>query len=100
MLLGVAVMVPDGSESLFASDPSIAIESLGSAQLISADRVAPPVEPFEVRFAREVELPIAIGIIPNTVKTTINGHCAALSMNDGTVNNIRNIVDGFHYISI
>ncbi|WP_165776590.1 hypothetical protein [Maribacter sp. 4G9] len=40
------------------------------------------------------------------MKTTIEGHCMALSTKDDTVNNIRNlpdnrtIVTGFHYISI
>ncbi|WP_165869285.1 hypothetical protein [Maribacter algicola] len=40
------------------------------------------------------------------MKTTIDGHYVALSMNDDTVHNTKNlpdnrtIVDGFHYISI
>ncbi|WP_125222058.1 hypothetical protein [Maribacter algicola] len=40
------------------------------------------------------------------MKTTIDGHYVALSMNDDSVSNIRNrsdnrtIVDDFHYISI
>ena len=44
--------------------------------------------------------------IPNTVKTTIYGHCVPLSKTDVAVHKTqyppdnRNIVDGFHYISI